>query len=51
MFGFIGDTKEDEALGFEGLEAALDGGLGDARTMGVAGVGEVGRWGGFAETS
>lgn len=48
---FIGVVAEDEALEFESLEAALDGGFGDAGMMGVAGVGEMGRWGDFAETS
>ena len=38
--GFVGAAAEDEALGFEGLEAALNGGFGNAEMMGIAGIGE-----------
>ena len=38
--GFVGAAAEDEALGFEGLEAALDSGFGDAELLGIAGIGE-----------
>ena len=38
--GFVGAAAEDEALGFEGLEAALDGGFGDAELFCIAGIGE-----------
>lgn len=40
MAGFVGTAAEDEALGFEGLEAALDGCFGDAELLGIAGIGE-----------
>ena len=40
MAGFVGAAAEDEALGFEGLEAALDGGFGDAELFRITGIGE-----------